>query len=100
MKRCWDPSPDNRPSAIEIEKLIESFYNNFSEIVYVDDIEDCNNNEEIKRQFEEAEEYRKTNLLSVKNNQLSMHPQAYYTSRLLNSFTKYLTECLECSIND
>jgi serine/threonine protein kinase len=75
MKRCWDSNPDNRPSAAEIEELFELF---------------CSKkNEEITKQVNEAEEYRITNLLSIGNNQLS-HPQAYYTSRLLNPYTKDL----------
>ncbi|CAB5192245.1 unnamed protein product [Rhizophagus irregularis] len=49
--------------------------------------------EKIEKQFEEAEEYRKANLLSVKNSKLTtQHPQAYYTSRLLNPFTKDLSK--------
>jgi serine/threonine protein kinase len=82
MKRCWDTNPDNRPSAVDIEELI---------ILFIDSYEN-NKDKEIKKQFEEAEEYRKTNLLSIGNNQLS-HPQAYYTSRLLNPYTKDLPKC-------
>src|SRR3954454_5907572 len=26
VKKCWDPNPDNRPNASEIENLIEFFY--------------------------------------------------------------------------
>ncbi|EXX70195.1 Mkk2p [Rhizophagus irregularis DAOM 197198w] len=89
MKRCWDSDPNNRPSAIKIEELINSF-------MYPE-------NKEIIVQFKEAEEYRKANFLSIKNNQLTTHSQAYYTSRLLNQFTRVLTECLDCldcSIDD
>ncbi|UZO04960.1 uncharacterized protein OCT59_025321 [Rhizophagus irregularis] len=81
--------PNNRPSAIKIEELINSF-------MYPE-------NKEIIVQFKEAEEYRKANFLSIKNNQLTTHSQAYYTSRLLNQFTRVLTECLDCldcSIDD
>ncbi|EXX65131.1 Ste20p [Rhizophagus irregularis DAOM 197198w] len=98
MKKCWDSNPDNRPNAIEVSELIELFCKscNASE----DMIED----EKIGKQFEEAEEYRKANLLSVKNSKLTtQHPQAYYTSRLLNPFTKDLsndTDCLDCMIDD
>ncbi|CAB4396353.1 unnamed protein product [Rhizophagus irregularis] len=74
MKNCWDPNPDKRPSAIEIDKLVIDFFRS---------------DHEIERQIEEAEEYRKTNFLSTGNSQ-SIHPQAYYTSRLLNQFTKEL----------
>ncbi|GES73296.1 kinase-like domain-containing protein [Rhizophagus clarus] len=72
MKKCWDLNPDDRPNVIELEKLINSFK-------YV-----------IKTKFKEADEYRKANLASFKNNLSATHPQAIYTSRLLNPFTKDL----------
>ncbi|GBC37968.2 kinase-like domain-containing protein [Rhizophagus irregularis DAOM 181602=DAOM 197198] len=51
----------------------------------------ANKDKEIEKQFKEAEEYRKANYLSIGNSQLTNHhPQAYYTSRLLNPFTKDL----------
>ncbi|CAB4439468.1 unnamed protein product [Rhizophagus irregularis] len=75
MKNCWDPDPDKRPNAIEIEKLVNDSFRS--------------GNEEIKKQIKKAEEYRKINLLSTGNSQ-SIHPQACYTSRLLNQFTKEL----------
>jgi serine/threonine protein kinase len=78
MKRCWDSNPDNRPSAIEIKELIDLFYSG--------------RNEEIEKQFEEVEKYRKMNLLSIEEDNQSTHPQAYYTSRLLNPFTKELSK--------
>ncbi|GES81572.1 kinase-like domain-containing protein [Rhizophagus clarus] len=86
MTRCWDSNPDNRPNAIEIEELIELFNEN--------------DNEEIKNQFENVVKYRMANLPPIDNNQSTIHPQACYTSRLLNPFTKGLTECLDCVIND
>ncbi|GBC39061.1 kinase-like domain-containing protein [Rhizophagus irregularis DAOM 181602=DAOM 197198] len=46
-------------------------------------------NEEIKKQIKKAEEYRRTNFLFAGNSQ-SIHPQACYTSRLLNQFIKEL----------
>ncbi|CAB4431945.1 unnamed protein product [Rhizophagus irregularis] len=78
MKRCWDSNPKNRPPANEIEKLIDP-YNPVR-------------SKEIVEQIEKAVEYRKANLLSIENNQstTSTHPLAYYTSRLLNPFTKDL----------
>jgi serine/threonine protein kinase len=78
MKRCWDSNQDNGPNAIEIEELIELFWSD--------------ENEEIKKQFEETNKYRKANHLSIKNNQTTTHPQAYYTSRLLNPYTKDLSK--------
>ncbi|CAB5388486.1 unnamed protein product [Rhizophagus irregularis] len=49
-------------------------------------------NKEIEKQFNETQEYRKENFLSIKNNQLTTHTQAIYTSRLLNPFTKNLSK--------
>ncbi|CAB5358250.1 unnamed protein product [Rhizophagus irregularis] len=48
---------------------------------------------EIKIQFEKVEEYRKANLISIKDNRSTTNPQASYTSRLLNPFTKELSKC-------
>src|SRR5436190_12521010 len=55
MKRCWDPNPDNRPNAREIEELITSF--------------NCSSDDEIVEQFRKAYEYRKANLSAIENNQ-------------------------------
>ncbi|CAB4389807.1 unnamed protein product [Rhizophagus irregularis] len=60
-------------------------------------------NEEIEIQFKEAEEYRKANLVSIENYKIVTHPQAIYTSRLLNPITKdlpkndddYDSQCLD-----
>ncbi|CAB4442761.1 unnamed protein product [Rhizophagus irregularis] len=49
--------------------------------------------EEIRMQFKKAEEYREANPISTENYQIATHPQAIYTSRLLNSFTKDLPKC-------
>ncbi|PKY29626.1 hypothetical protein RhiirB3_446319 [Rhizophagus irregularis] len=96
MKRCWDSNPNNRPSAIEIYELIELFRDSCYYSMDKD--------KEIEKQFKEAEEYRKVNYSLIENSQLTNHhPQAYYTSRLLNPFTRDLsnddTDCLDCMID-
>ncbi|RIA89371.1 kinase-like domain-containing protein [Glomus cerebriforme] len=73
MRKCWNPNPDNRPNVIEVQKLINIFYSS------------CENNKE----FSKAEEH-KANISFIKNNH---HPQAIYTSRLLNPFTKEFPKC-------
>ena len=77
MKKCWDSNSDNRPNARELEKSIGSFAN----IFYLND------GDEIVKQFKEAYEYKRAKLLLIENNQLATHPQAIYTSRLLNPYT-------------
>ncbi|UZO03348.1 uncharacterized protein OCT59_023755 [Rhizophagus irregularis] len=87
MNKCWDSKPQNRPNAIEIDKLILSFRDNFI----------AGKGE----QFKELE-------ISIENNQSSTHSQAIYTSRLLNPFTKNLphydenkiSDCLDCAITN
>uniref|UniRef100_U9UNR3 Protein kinase domain-containing protein n=1 Tax=Rhizophagus irregularis (strain DAOM 181602 / DAOM 197198 / MUCL 43194) TaxID=747089 RepID=U9UNR3_RHIID len=103
MKKCWDSNPINRPNASEIEKFIILFHNSYCKNEIKRD-----DNDQIEEQFKEAEKYRSTN----RNIKSTFHPQAIYTSRLLNSFTKDLpeyiddytqcinnrTECLDCAI--
>ncbi|GBC06252.1 hypothetical protein RclHR1_06710002 [Rhizophagus clarus] len=96
MKWCWNSNPGNRPKIIEVYKLIEIFNSNIDE-----DRKDY----DIKMQFKKANEYKKSNFLFLEERrQSATHPQAVYTSRLLNSFTKNLSkynfnsECLECEI--
>ncbi|GES83245.1 kinase-like domain-containing protein [Rhizophagus clarus] len=87
MKKCWDLNPNNRPYIDEVDELITSFHKSSGVDIFIVE------NEEIEMQFKEAEEYRKANLSCVKNYQAATHPQAIYTSRLLNPFTDYL-DCL------
>ena len=75
VKKCWDPNPDNRPNANETFESIESIRNS---------------NLEIQKQFRKVYKYKKANLLTIENNQSTTHPQAIYTSRLLNPYTKDL----------
>ena len=78
MKRCWDPNPDSRPNAWKMQGFLNFEYSK------------NDNDSEIAKQFEEAYEYKKANLLTIENNQATTHPQAIYTSQLLNPYTKDL----------
>ncbi|CAB5354867.1 unnamed protein product [Rhizophagus irregularis] len=100
MKTCWDSNPNNRPNAVKIEEFIWLFHYllilSASEFKFF--MKKEHHHYEIEKQFKEAEEYSKENPLSIKDIQSTTHPQAIYTSRLLNSFTKDLhSECSECS---
>ncbi|POG62134.1 kinase-like domain-containing protein [Rhizophagus irregularis DAOM 181602=DAOM 197198] len=96
MKRCWDSNPDNRPNTTEIHELIESFFNFYNLYKKGD-----SNAIEIRKQFIEAEIYRKSHLSdSFKK---IKHPQAIYTSQLVpNFFTEDFlkSEYLSCAILD
>ncbi|CAB4440495.1 unnamed protein product [Rhizophagus irregularis] len=94
MKKCWDGIPDNRPNSIEIKEMIELFYNSFDQKnrKYQSNIQQL---DEIKEKFEETQEYRKENLLSIKNNKSTTHTHAIYTSRLLNPYTKNISSTVE-----
>ena len=75
MKRCWDSNPNNRPVMTEVKDSIKSFINNNS----------------IKEQFEEAEEFRKKNVVSsIENSQSTTYLQDIYISQLLNPYIKDL----------
>ncbi|CAB4418674.1 unnamed protein product [Rhizophagus irregularis] len=96
MKKCWDTDPNNRPDVIKVEDSIRFLYNSYFGHT-------INKDYEIEKQFKEAETYIRNNLSFFKHSQLDTHPQAIYTSRLLNPFTKDLekydkSECLECEI--
>ena len=94
MKKCWNSEPNDRPNSIEIEKSIFLFHYSYtldsSRFKPYTGIEKNQQHYKIEKQFKEAQEYRQANPLCIKSIRLSTHPQAIYTSRLLNSFTKDL----------
>jgi serine/threonine protein kinase len=75
--KCWDAKAENRPTAKELAQILRKYW---------DEINDENG--EIYSQIEECEKIKenksknKTNENKSKN--LQTHPQAIYTSRLLN----------------
>ncbi|CAB5385422.1 unnamed protein product [Rhizophagus irregularis] len=86
MEKCWDLNPNNRLNIFKVNELIMSFHKSYGMDFFVVE------NEEIGMQFKKAEEYRKANLSFIKNYQIETHPQAIYTSRLLNPFTEDIPE--------
>ncbi|RHZ84298.1 hypothetical protein Glove_84g27 [Diversispora epigaea] len=70
MEKCWDTDPSNRPKAIELKSQLREYYK-------------YNNNSEIKRQTEKANEANKLNKNFIQYNPKITHPQAIYTSRHL-----------------
>ncbi|RIA86859.1 hypothetical protein C1645_778601 [Glomus cerebriforme] len=106
MKRCWDLNMNNRPNAIEIEELINVFYDAYiSDESDVTSVEKVQQYREIKEQIKEAEEYRKAEEhLSSIENESTTDSQSKCVSHLLNSYTEGLPkynsndDCLDCEI--
>src|SRR5437763_6633225 len=109
MKKCWDKDPLERLSALEVLNIVEKWVNPG------DDIEKIS--EDLKSNIMEFVEADNNSTVSqtIDNNIPNPHPQAYFTSRLLD-FTKNLneildqeekerlilqqSECLDCIITD
>jgi serine/threonine protein kinase len=89
MKKCWDKDPLKRPSSKEVLKIIEEW-------IYLPSSKKIENiNEELQcNVMEFISASTKYNNLATES-----HPQAYYTSRLLNFTSKKLNEILETSEN-
>jgi serine/threonine protein kinase len=96
MKKCLDSNPENRPNITKIFQSIQLFCNSYkydgSDFEVRMGIEKQQRHHEIEMQFKEAENYRKANLLFTENDQSITHPQAIYTSRLLNIFNPFTKE--------
>ncbi|GBC11486.2 kinase-like domain-containing protein [Rhizophagus irregularis DAOM 181602=DAOM 197198] len=99
MKKCWNSNPDYRPKATEIVEFIQLFHESYvpdSSLLFG---EKKQQHYDIEQQFKKVEEYKKT--FFEERRQSITHPQAVYTSQLLNSFTNDLpkySECLDCEI--
>jgi hypothetical protein len=84
MKKCWDEDPLKRPSSRTVSNIIK----NWIIIPYGKKVEDID--KELKCHSDLDTE---------------SHPQAYYTSRLLDFTSKKLneileSECLDCIVNE
>ncbi|UZO12888.1 uncharacterized protein OCT59_004396 [Rhizophagus irregularis] len=75
--KCWDAKAENRPTAKELFQLLRNYFDELNEEVG-----------EIYSQIEECEKIKENKLKNrTKENKpknLQTHPQAIYTSRLLN----------------
>ncbi|UZO13269.1 uncharacterized protein OCT59_004773 [Rhizophagus irregularis] len=97
--KCWNAEIKNRPTTKELYQLLRKWHDEIKDIEYSDDedIEDseeinenCDNsqNNEIYFQIKECDKIRKEKFKNRSNEDKSKsfktHPQAIYTSRLLN----------------
>ncbi|GBC09596.1 hypothetical protein RclHR1_00090030 [Rhizophagus clarus] len=76
--KCWDAKPENRPTAKELFKVLKKWLK--------DEIDD--EDSEIHSQIKECEKIKENKFKNEtnenKSKNLQLHPQAIYTSRLLN----------------
>jgi serine/threonine protein kinase len=74
IMKCWDAKSENRPTAKELCKILKKWYE-----------EEGDNNSEIYSQIKEYEKIRISEMKNKnKSEDITTHPQAIYTSRLLN----------------
>ena len=89
MKRCWDENSSKRPNASEIKDIIKNWYG-----IIGDKNKKLNNEEnDILVEFWKAEQKQLNTQINYKPI-IESHPQAYYTSCLLD-FTKQLNKILD-----
>ena len=107
IMKCWDSKPENRPTARELYQILKKWNSecgndssddssdnssdDSNSETHIDDSSNdsnnkCDNNSEIYSQIQECEKIRKNKLKNRidKNINIQTHPQAIYTSRLLN----------------
>ncbi|GBC05465.1 hypothetical protein RclHR1_06240001 [Rhizophagus clarus] len=98
ITKCWDAKPENRPTARELYQKLEKLY--FEQNKY-------------HSQMDEYDDKIKLNGSSEKrSNNIQTHPQAIYTSRLLNFKnlpepvnsdaiqSVLLSECFDCQLDE
>ena len=79
IDQCLDADPLNRPTADKLASIVDNWYNEIHN----------NKDTEFYKQYEEAEEFNQSitsqlNTLLNISSPYTTHPQAIYTSRLLN----------------
>ena len=83
--RCWDAKAENRPTAKELVQMLNKWN---IECDGNDDDSEYDENSEIYSQIRECEKIRRNKLKNKsdkdKPKNIQTHPQAIYTSRLLN----------------
>ena len=74
IRKCWDAKPENRPTAKELCQILKMYSNQYNGIIY-SQIKECEKIRESKLRNRSNED---------KSKNMQTHPQAIYTSRLLN----------------
>ncbi|RGB30799.1 kinase-like domain-containing protein [Rhizophagus diaphanus] len=96
ITKCWDAKTENRPTAKELYQTLDEWCKH----------EDSDTDTDTESQVNEYDDKIKLNRTSEKrSNNIQTHPQAIYTSRLLN-FKKLpepvnsVSECFDCQLDE
>ncbi|CAB4414716.1 unnamed protein product [Rhizophagus irregularis] len=85
--KCWDAEIENRPTTKELYRLLTKWNDEISKIIYSKDSKNSEDSE-IYSQIKVSDEIEKKKFESRsskdKSKNIQTHPQAIYTSRLLN----------------
>ncbi|UZO10543.1 uncharacterized protein OCT59_002124 [Rhizophagus irregularis] len=96
ISKCWDTKIENRPTANELYQILEKCNNEIWNVEFSKYIHDDKNsqNSEIYSQIKEFDKIGEIKFNNRSNEDKSKitqtHPQAIYTSRLLNPYTEGL----------
>ena len=85
IMKCWDAKPENRPTSKELYQILKKWNNECGDGKEYR----ADHNSEIYAQIQECEKIRENKLENRSDNEnkpknIQTHPQAIYTSRLLN----------------
>ncbi|UZO08583.1 uncharacterized protein OCT59_028836 [Rhizophagus irregularis] len=111
ITKCWDAKAENRPTAKELYQTLYKCGN--EEFDDIDTESQVDKDSDAKPQVEEYNDKIKLNRTSEKRaNNIQTHPQAIYTSRLLNfknlpepvnsdaNKTTLRSECFDCQLDE
>jgi serine/threonine protein kinase len=89
MQQCWDRDSTKRPTAQILAETLKNWHH-----ILANESEPTPDNDNIRKQFELAEQRRQKNPSQIKPNYENTHPMAVLTSRLLPTFSlsSFLTE--------
>jgi hypothetical protein len=86
IMKCWDDKSENRPTAYELYNILNKWKDECGN--YYDVYDKMDKNSEIYIQIKECDKIRENKIKNrpdkVKPKNIQTHPQAIYTSRLLN----------------
>ncbi|CAB4414698.1 unnamed protein product [Rhizophagus irregularis] len=100
--RCWDAEIENRPTTKELYQILTKWNDEITKIIKSKDSK-VSKDSEIYSQIKECDEIGEKKFESKdRSKNIQIHPQAIYTSRLLNfkKSSKTISECLDVQLSE